>query len=196
MTTTDTPRAWVGCLACYNAGNLVGSWVDGIEAAEDSSRPHVRLHDSMKYDRPATAATQAALDRGHEETWCFDLEGYGSFLSSECSPTEAQAVAEDLAETESRISNLDAFDAYIGPRGLAPNEGLLDAVPDFEDAFCGQWESERDYAMELADAMGVEPKEYVWPTSCIDWEQATRELFMDYSSAPAPSGGVYVFREV
>jgi hypothetical protein len=29
MTTTETPRVWIGCLASYNAGRLIGEWVDG-----------------------------------------------------------------------------------------------------------------------------------------------------------------------
>jgi hypothetical protein len=28
---TDTPRAWIGCLGCYNAGRLIGKWIDGID---------------------------------------------------------------------------------------------------------------------------------------------------------------------
>lgn len=40
----------------------------------------------------------------------------------------------------------------------------------------------RDYAMELAEDIGAVPSEYTWPISCIDWDQATRELRMDYSS--------------
>jgi hypothetical protein len=32
--TTDTVRAWVGCLGCYNNGNLVGEWIDGTECAD------------------------------------------------------------------------------------------------------------------------------------------------------------------
>jgi hypothetical protein len=31
---TEVPRAWVGCLACYNDGRLVGSWMDGEEAGD------------------------------------------------------------------------------------------------------------------------------------------------------------------
>ncbi|GAA2238528.1 hypothetical protein GCM10010401_08480 [Rarobacter faecitabidus] len=39
MTTTTpatetTPSAWIGCLACYNAGRLVGDWFDAISADE------------------------------------------------------------------------------------------------------------------------------------------------------------------
>ena len=34
-TNTDTtPRAWIGCLACYNNARLVGEWFDA-EAADE-----------------------------------------------------------------------------------------------------------------------------------------------------------------
>lgn len=34
----------------------------------------------------------------------------------------------------------------------------------------------QSYAMDFADDIGAIPAEYSWPTSCIDWEQAAREL--------------------
>ena len=37
-----------------------------------------------------------------------------------------------------------------------------------------------EYAQELADEMGVIPANYVWPTNCIDWDKAARELQSDY----------------
>lgn len=40
----------------------------------------------------------------------------------------------------------------------------------------------REYAQELADELGLVPEDYSWPTSCIDWDQAARELRMDYTS--------------
>jgi hypothetical protein len=39
----------------------------------------------------------------------------------------------------------------------------------------------RNYAMDLADELGLMPDGYVWPISCIDWDQAERELQMDYT---------------
>ena len=39
----------------------------------------------------------------------------------------------------------------------------------------------RDYAMELAEDCGMIPKDLAWPCTCIDWEQACRELKMDYT---------------
>jgi antirestriction protein len=40
----------------------------------------------------------------------------------------------------------------------------------------------KDYAMELAEDIGAIDANASWPNSCIDWEQAARELRMDYSS--------------
>ncbi len=39
----------------------------------------------------------------------------------------------------------------------------------------------QDYAMELAEDCGMIPKDLAWPCTCIDWEQACRELKMDYT---------------
>lgn len=40
----------------------------------------------------------------------------------------------------------------------------------------------KDYAMELADDIGAIDANAGWPIRCIDWDQAARELQMDYSS--------------
>lgn len=39
----------------------------------------------------------------------------------------------------------------------------------------------RDYAEQLADDCGMVPKNAQWPLTCIDWEQAARELRYDYT---------------
>jgi hypothetical protein len=40
----------------------------------------------------------------------------------------------------------------------------------------------RDYAQELAEDIGAIPADAGWPSRCIDWDQAARELQQDYSS--------------
>jgi hypothetical protein len=40
----------------------------------------------------------------------------------------------------------------------------------------------REYAVELADEIGAVDSNAGWPNNCIDWEEAARELRMDYSS--------------
>jgi len=40
----------------------------------------------------------------------------------------------------------------------------------------------KEYAQDLAEEIGAIPSDAGWPNTCIDWDQATAELQMDYSS--------------
>lgn len=40
----------------------------------------------------------------------------------------------------------------------------------------------KDYAQDLAEEGGMIPADAKWPCSCIDWDQAARELRMDYTA--------------
>lgn len=51
----------------------------------------------------------------------------------------------------------------------------------------------KEYAQELADELELVPSEYSWPTSCIDWDHAARELRMDYTSVEI-NGVTYWYR--
>lgn len=39
----------------------------------------------------------------------------------------------------------------------------------------------QDYAQQFAEDCGMIPKDLAWPCTCIDWEQACRELKTDYT---------------
>ena len=71
----------------------------------------------------------------------------------------------------------DAIDAYI-KLGIGDDD-----LSDFEEAYQGQYKSDKEFAQEQADAMtSWNSKEMqAWPHYCIDWEYAARELMMDYS---------------
>lgn len=49
------------------------------------------------------------------------------------------------------------------------------------------------YAEDLADDIGAIDRNATWPCNCIDWEQAARELRMDYSSTEL-DGVTYWYR--
>lgn len=169
LTDTDEPRAWVGCLACYNAGRLVGAWVPGVEAGDYT---------------PCTVP-------GHEEWWVLDHENYGGALTGECSPTEAQELAELIGTITEMGYDLEAVAAYA-----ANEHGTIteDIVSRFEDAYRGEWDSLADYAQDLSESVG-DPIPDRWPFYCIDWERAAHELEMggDVWTARTSSGTVYVF---
>lgn len=68
----------------------------------------------------------------------------------------------------------------------------LKALADEASSYASDWEHGealirdsyfKTYAMELADDIGALKMDNVsWPYTCIDWDQAARELQMDYTS--------------
>lgn len=185
---TDTvvpPRVWIGTLGLHNAGHLIGAWFDAVDAPQD-------VWDWMRSPKIEPQVRPFKDDEIGEELWCFDHEGFPpAALSEECSPMEASRVAEVL---EDLGSEADAYCAWVDT--FRPASDFGDDVDEFRDAYAGEWDSERDFAENLAEELGLLPREHTWPTSYIDWDQATRDLFMDYASVPAPGGRVYVFRAV
>lgn len=131
-TTTDTTtdrRAWVGCLACYNSGALVGAWVDALEAGDFV---------------PCSRA-------GHEEFWVMDHEGLP--IKGECSPTHVQQVAELMEEIEAG-QNLEAVAAYADNMHLSLTD-WADWSEQFEDAYRGTWDTFEAYADDLLENLGI-----------------------------------------
>lgn len=73
-------------------------------------------------------------------------------------------------------------EAGVDFEGQKENDPTMIPDEDFED-----------YAQELAEDTGMISRETQWPLTCIDWEQASRELKMDYSSVEV-DGTEYWFR--
>tara|TARA_R110000868_G_scaffold269128_1_gene528496 strand:+ start:213 stop:725 length:513 start_codon:yes stop_codon:yes gene_type:complete len=168
MQTSTEMRVWIGCLACYNNGNLRGDW-HNANCAGDVTPEDV-------HGGPSS----------HDELWCMDTEGFPSG-TGEMSPQEAQ----DMADAFEAVDEPAAFAAWI-----AAGCGTLADADEFRAAYCGEFESEEDYAQELADEIGAIPPGVGWPCTCIDWGRAARELFCgDYWSTSVRGGRtVYVFR--
>lgn len=85
---------------------------------------------------------------------------------------------ESLRETDS-----DLIDAVERDR-MAAIESLIDELGDearYGVALIPEYEFV-DYAREFAEDIGAMPEGNAWPTYCIDWEYAARELRMDYTS--------------
>ena len=166
---TDTPRIYAACLASYNAGHLHGQWIDATDA--ESIRE----------------AIQAMLKRspcpGAEEWAIHDFENFG-------------AIRLDESEDISRVAELGALIAEHGAAfaAYADHVGVDFATEEaFEDAFCGEWDSEEAYGENLFDELYLrEVPEHIQPY--IDYAGFTRDLFInDCFSVESPSG-VYVFR--
>lgn len=78
----------------------------------------------------------------------------------------------------------------------------LSSLRAFADEGNGEWKHGetlvresyfKEYAQELADDIGAIPKDATWPMTCIDWDQAARELRYDYTGADF-DGVTYYYR--
>jgi len=91
----------------------------------------------------------------------------------------------DMAEESIGEDMLDAVKAYITLHGEGAD------LSDFSEAYVGEYDSDADFAEEFAGECGMLQDGMSWPYTCIDWEQAARELMMDHSEE-----GGYYFRDL
>lgn len=170
-TITLQPRAWVGCLACYNSGRLVGEWLDADE-----------LEDA---DSLAAICTQPE----HEELWVFDQEclAAGGEMSPAEAATRARAVATVLEQAnEYGIPDEVAYEWLETVHQFDPP----DSWGSIEDALGGSVESQADYVYELIeDVYQLE----LPPWLHIDVESTYNDLTMDYTEIHH-NGSTYLFR--
>ncbi|MFJ3974867.1 antirestriction protein ArdA [Streptomyces sp. NPDC090021] len=168
------PQVWIGCLACYNAGHLVGDWYSADTADL------------------VTPADLHKRETSHEELWVMDHEGFAGALDGECSPSEAAEIAEALSELNEYEA--DAFAAWFTLYAQRSNRHHW--VEKFREDYRGFHDSEADFAREwFEDTSDEEDKARLttWPYYDIDWERASVELFTGGFHAEDAPGGVHVF---
>lgn len=174
-TDDDTFNVWVSTFGLYNAGNLAGYWTPASEAPEEVPEFVAGLVvRGIAYD---------PRDVG-EEMHCFDIEN--SPHDGEMSPTRARELAAIL---ETINAPADVLAAWLA-NGNALDDSTAEAL---SESYSGTWDSEKEFAQDLAEDIGAIDENAQWPYSCIDWDHATRELMMDYWSADV-ADGVAIFR--
>ena len=97
-------------------------------------------------------------------------------------------------EYNEKMGSPDAWDSVPDgePDELAMLEGILSKLAGYggDEEFEGDLYPVgliadsyfQEYAQNLAEECGMVDTSASWPMNCIDWEQAARELQMDYSS--------------
>lgn len=109
---------------------------------------------------------------------------------------DVRAIIERVEELEDIVPNSEAEDAGEYQEEHEELATLTSLLDDLRDVGGGdhQWKGDwypvtliresyfKDYAQELAEDIGAIPADAGWPARCIDWDQAARELRMDYTS--------------
>jgi len=96
---------------------------------------------------------------------------------------------EDGAEHDALIQARKALEEWDDDN--AAELAALKALADEASGYAADWTHGetlirdsyfKDYAMELAEDIGAIDLNARWPMTCIDWDQAARELQYDYSA--------------
>lgn len=184
----DTPRVWLGCLASYNAGRLIGEWVDAIDADELAETQTRVAAEAVK---AAKAAGEYPVYFGEpEEFYVGDYDGFGDVgrLLGEYPSLKTVAHVGALIEEHG-----EAFLKWVGTLDSGAELGELTGE-DFLEHYRGEWDSEQAYAMEQVCCelgwAGVptvvytslyDEKSKINPldelASVLDWESIAREMF-------------------
>jgi antirestriction protein len=158
------PRAWVGCLGCYNSGELNGAWVEGVEAGDISKAVKVKIGAPAIYGENCPVCVKC----GSDEFWVFDHEGYSGLISGECSPSEAQEKAELLASVEEGES--EAFTAWLAL-------GMGEDLEAMREAYIGEFSTYTELADYFLENGALEIPDNILPY--FDYEAYGRDLSFD-----------------
>jgi hypothetical protein len=108
-------------------------------------------------------------------------------------PAEQITHYEDLIDSREVIARIEylADDDYERDEDEDAELAALRALADEAAGYAADWQYGetlirdsyfKQYAEQLAEELDLIPQDAKWPATCIDWDQAARELQMDYTS--------------
>jgi antirestriction protein len=147
-------KVYVGTYAKYNNGSMAGEWLtlSNYVDAEDFLIACQELHQDE-----------------HDPEFMFqDIDGEHFGMITESS------IDDNLWEL---INTLDDNEAEIYAAYRKNFDGDWN---ECQDAYSGKYDSDEDFAEDMAEQCGMIQDKISWPYTCIDWEWAARELMYDY----------------
>lgn len=149
----EAPSLYVGTYAKYNAGSIAGEWVNLTDFSD--------YEDFISYCRDIHSDEQDA------ELMFQDYENIPSAMYDECGITEDEF--NSIIEMYNHPDREAAFTYYdyFGEWDLRK----------FEDRFCGEWDTELDYAYHIVDECYNLDKELGSLAYYFDYDKFSRDLF-------------------
>ena len=168
--TTADVRAWVGCLGCYNNGDLVGEWLDA-EQCGDLVEAGLQIRARDEEGELGDLCPRC----GAEEFWVMDHEGLpAAVLGGECSPWQFHELAtawETVESPEMVAAYLENMDETVTAENLAK------LIEQAQDAYTGH-ETVLGYAEELIEDSGARKKLPEFLRYYIDAQAFARDLVL------------------
>jgi antirestriction protein len=97
---------------------------------------------------------------------------------SECSISND--IPEILTALANAIYDIEVYEAFAACFG--PFDDVAEMIKKCEESYAGEFDSDAEFAENMADECGMIETKVSWPYTCIDWDWAARELMYDYSA--------------
>lgn len=168
-------RVFLADYASYNNGTQFefGHWID-LDDYSDAEELNEYIREHF-----AEADKKSPLDSPREEIMITDYEGFPSHFYSESMNFD------DLFEYFEKCEECHYDDEVIAAFADLGNYSLYD-IDDFfealEESYSGEFDSDEDFAENMAEELGLMQDSPQWPYTCIDWKRAARELMYDHYS--------------
>lgn len=137
-----------------------------------------------------TYETGDNLEDAINDYW-WNLDDYyeeGTFpTTDELDPDNWEVIDWSEVNSYGNLQNIDLLNE-IANENIAQDWDVISAaiacdiqIDNIDDAYCGEYRDDEDFAYETAASLGYLGKNISWPYTCIDWEMAARELMYDYT---------------
>jgi len=171
-------RIYAASLSDYNSGVLHGAWIDLDDCTDKESileAIQAMLAESPTAKREGQPAEEYAI---HDYDGLPSIFGEWPDLDLLCEYAEAVAKCHD----EEAEQALAAYVEYLGG-------DIKEALAEFEDRYRGTYDSEKDYAEQLSDDIGMLDQVPENLRFYFDFELFASDLFVnDCLSLDVPSG--------
>ncbi len=163
----DAPAVYCGTYAKYNGGSLRGLWIN-LSSFDD-------------YKEFINFCKAIHADETDPELMFQDYQGFPrKYYYESCMDEDTFYQIYDYVQM-CKLHDTDAVDDYLD---------LYDNLENFEDAFCGYWESEEDFARHIVDECYDIERTMGSLSQYFDYEAFARDLFM-YDYTMGANGNVF-----
>jgi antirestriction protein len=188
INTTTEPRIYVACLAAYNAGFLNGRWMD---ASSDLDEMWEEINAMLKESQKILLKNDAIFKHDVCEEWAIhDYEGFHIKIT-EYAGLKGIASYMEAKENSHDDENFEALIKFAEDMGHA--DDLDTAQGYFDNAFCGIWDSFRDYADDYVESTGLISNTNQTLQKYFDYKSFARDLKCNYNTYELDSGSVAIF---
>ncbi|WDI44794.1 antirestriction protein ArdA [Bremerella sp. P1] len=176
-----TPRVYIACLASYNNGVLHGRWIDADQEPDEIQE---EINEMLRESRFPNTMVECPECEGTDDE-CELCKGTGEVPSAEEWAVHDYDEMINLGEYPSLddISRHGLAIAEHGDAWKAFCDHFGDDVTEeqFQDAYCGQYRSEVEYAEQLVDDCYNIDEMMGNLSHYFDYEKFARDLFIsDY----------------